>query len=272
MDSAPFHVAEDTAKHLATIRLTRGDIGNKLLTHEIRTLGQTIRALGSRPEFKAVIVAADGEQFCLGRQPDAGGKAPTTALGVRAGVAEPILDLYADVRATPVPVIAVVQGEAKGFGCALVGQCDLCHRGGCTAQIPDAGNGQQSAAHAGHVGGFREDSRTKTSAAHGLYALRDQRGGSARLRLGRAKSRPTRISMRRWKRRSPACSTAETLGPVRDQGIHAQRRAFGCCGGGAAWRQHPFGGAVFAGMSFNESASPALAKPPMMLQGKKESP
>ena len=26
---------------------------------------------------------------------------------------------------TPVPVIAVVQGEAKGFGCAFVAQCDL---------------------------------------------------------------------------------------------------------------------------------------------------
>ena len=38
---------------------------------------------------------------------------------------QPILDLYADVRATPVPVLAVVQGEARGFGCALVGQCDL---------------------------------------------------------------------------------------------------------------------------------------------------
>src|SRR5262249_54821364 len=38
---------------------------------------------------------------------------------------EAILGVYEEVRLTPVPVIAVVQGEAKGFGCALVSACDL---------------------------------------------------------------------------------------------------------------------------------------------------
>jgi enoyl-CoA hydratase/carnithine racemase len=72
---------------------------------------------------KALLLRAGGEAFCLGRQ---GGPAShASALEIRAGLAEPILGLYADVRATPVPVIAVVQGAAKGFGCALVGQCDL---------------------------------------------------------------------------------------------------------------------------------------------------
>jgi enoyl-CoA hydratase/carnithine racemase len=88
-------------------------------------LGRAIRELGERPAVKVVLVRAGGEHFCLGRQPDPPGTAPTTALSIRSGVTEPILDLYADVRATPVPVIAVVQGEAKGFGCAFVGQCDL---------------------------------------------------------------------------------------------------------------------------------------------------
>ena len=125
MDSEAFTVEIDDAQHVATVRLARPDTGNKLLTVEVRKLGQAIRRVGSRPEIKAVLVRAGGEHFCLGRQPDPPGTAPTTALGIRGGVTEPILDLYADVRATPVPVIAVVQGEAKGFGCAFVGQCDL---------------------------------------------------------------------------------------------------------------------------------------------------
>jgi enoyl-CoA hydratase len=125
MDSEAFTVEIDDARHIATVRLARGESGNKLLTPEIRKLGQAIRKLGSRPEVKLVMVRASGEHFCLGRQPDAPGEAPTSALGIRGGVTEPILDLYADIRATPVPVMAVVQGEAKGFGCALVGQCDL---------------------------------------------------------------------------------------------------------------------------------------------------
>lgn len=123
MDSEAFRVEYDG--RTATVWLNRPDQGNRLLTHEIRQLGRAIREAGTRSSVVAVLVRARGESFCLGRQPDPDGKAPTTALGVRSGVTEPILDLYADVRATPVPVIAVAQGEAKGFGSALVGQCDL---------------------------------------------------------------------------------------------------------------------------------------------------
>jgi len=115
---------EETGR-TSTVWLMRPDRGNKLLTDEIRELGRAIRQAGSRDNVVAVLVRAEGEAFCLGREPDPAGKAPTTALGLRSGVTEPILDLYADVRATPVPVIAVAQGEARGFGCALVGQCDL---------------------------------------------------------------------------------------------------------------------------------------------------
>jgi enoyl-CoA hydratase/carnithine racemase len=35
------------------------------------------------------------------------------------------LSAYAEIRAAPVPVIALVQGDARGFGCALAGVCDL---------------------------------------------------------------------------------------------------------------------------------------------------
>lgn len=125
MEGAPFHVEQDQARPIVTVRLARSGAGNRLLTEEIRELGRAIRAAGSRKDVKAVVLRAGGEHFCLGRQPDPPGAAPASALGVREGVTQPILDLYADVRATPVPVLAVVQGEAKGFGCALVGQCDL---------------------------------------------------------------------------------------------------------------------------------------------------
>jgi enoyl-CoA hydratase/carnithine racemase len=125
MQQEPFRIAQDETRAIATITLGRPEDGNKLMTHEVRGLGRAIREQGSRTDIKVVVIRAGGEHFCLGRQPDPPGQAPTTALGIRSGVTEPILDLYADVRATPVPVLAVVQGEAKGFGCAFVGQCDL---------------------------------------------------------------------------------------------------------------------------------------------------
>jgi enoyl-CoA hydratase/carnithine racemase len=107
------------------VELARPDAGNRLLTEEIRALGRSIREVGSRSDVKVVVLRANGEAFCVGRKPADKAQAPKSALAIREGVTQPILDLYADIRTTPVPVIAVVQGEARGFGCALVGQCDL---------------------------------------------------------------------------------------------------------------------------------------------------
>jgi len=120
-----FRIEEDAARHFATLTLARPQTGNKLSVHEIPFIGEAIRGLGGRKGTKLVLVRADGPHFCQGRQPDPPGVAPITALGIRSGVTEPILGVYEHVRATEVPVIAVVQGEAKGFGCALVAACDL---------------------------------------------------------------------------------------------------------------------------------------------------
>jgi enoyl-CoA hydratase/carnithine racemase len=120
-----FRVEEDRARRVATLRLSRGASGNRVSAEEIPLIGRAIAELGRSKDFKVVLVRAEGENFCLGRTPDPPGKAPTTAMGIRSGITEPILDVYAAIRATPLPVIAVVQGEAKGFGCAFVSQCDL---------------------------------------------------------------------------------------------------------------------------------------------------
>jgi enoyl-CoA hydratase/carnithine racemase len=125
METDAFRIEEDTSRRFATLRLTRGASGNKMSAEEIPLLGRAMREVGSRKEFKLVLVRGDGPNFCQGRLPDPAGKAPTTALDIRSRITQPILDVYADIRATPVPVIAMVQGEAKGFGCALVAQCDL---------------------------------------------------------------------------------------------------------------------------------------------------
>jgi enoyl-CoA hydratase/carnithine racemase len=120
-----FVVSLDGASSVATVRLNRPEEGNKLLAEEVRALGRAIRAAGTDQGVKLVVIRADGAAFCLGRSPGPAAAGAPTALSIRGDVAEPILDLYADVRATEVPVLAVVQGEARGFGCALVGQCDL---------------------------------------------------------------------------------------------------------------------------------------------------
>lgn len=120
-----FRVEENAAERTATVRLTRPSDGNRLNLREIAALGQTIRELGARREVKLVIIRAEGADFCLGRAAGPAGEGPTSALDVRNTITQPILDVYENIRATAVPVLAAVQGKASGFGCALVAQCDL---------------------------------------------------------------------------------------------------------------------------------------------------
>src|SRR5262245_37698609 len=125
MDTDAFRIEEDSTRHVAILRLSRGDKGNRLLASELPLVGKAIRQLAGDKSFKVIVIRAEGENFCLGRQPDPPGSTPTTATAIRSAVTEPILDVYADIRAAELPVIAVVQGQAKGFGCALIAQCDL---------------------------------------------------------------------------------------------------------------------------------------------------
>jgi enoyl-CoA hydratase/carnithine racemase len=124
MDKAPFTTEHDGARHLATVRFARPG-GNRIAATEISSLARTIRDLGGRKELKLILIRGEGAHFCLGRTPDPAGTSPTTALAIREFIAGPSLDVYAAVRETPIPVIAIVQGEARGFGCALVAACDL---------------------------------------------------------------------------------------------------------------------------------------------------
>ncbi len=124
MSEQPFTLDFDGERAVATVELGRPQSGNRLTSGEIATLGRAIRDAGCRAAVKLVVVRAQGEAFCLGRAPGEG-PPPADALGIRSEVTDKILSLYADVRATDVPVLAIVQGPALGFGSAFVGVCDL---------------------------------------------------------------------------------------------------------------------------------------------------
>lgn len=123
MSDTPFIISIDTAKAAARIELNRPDKGNRLSAPEVATLGRAIREAGARKDVKAVLVGAKGDAFCLGRAP--GGAPPANAVGFRSELADNLLSLYADVRGCEVPVIAVVQGPALGFGSAFAAVADL---------------------------------------------------------------------------------------------------------------------------------------------------
>jgi enoyl-CoA hydratase len=108
---------------IAAITINRPAEGNVLTIDMLRELAAALRAAAAS-DAKAIVLRSVGTDFCRGR--DNTGAAPSpTAIKMRTNVCEPILDVYGAIADAPQPVIAVVQGAAHGFGCAIAGACDI---------------------------------------------------------------------------------------------------------------------------------------------------
>ncbi|MCF3630315.1 enoyl-CoA hydratase/isomerase family protein [Thalassospiraceae bacterium LMO-SO8] len=118
-----FRVSRDGP--VARVTLCQGAEGNTLAPPDMQAIGAAIRAEGSDSSVKLVVVTGEGADFCLGRRIVPGVTPPANARAFRERVADAILGVYENLRMTPVPVLAAVQGRAKGFGCAFAAQADV---------------------------------------------------------------------------------------------------------------------------------------------------
>ena len=109
---------------IARVKIDRAEAGNMMSADMIAELTRLLDEAGCDPALKAIALTGAGEDFCLGREPGAGG-AGRTALEMRESLTGPILGLYAAARGAEIPIVAAVQGRAAGFGCATAAVCDL---------------------------------------------------------------------------------------------------------------------------------------------------
>ena len=120
------NVLFQTIDQVSFITLNMPDTGNKIPQSVVTRLGELLEQASLDHSLKAVVINAHGEHFCQGR--DGGKKAndtPPTPLQLREKMMGPITKVYSALRAIQVPVVAVVQGEANGFGAALAGSADI---------------------------------------------------------------------------------------------------------------------------------------------------
>lgn len=138
-------VLTSRAGHAYRIELNRPDCGNLVTTEMVHALVDAVTRLPA--DAKLLVLSGKGVDFCRGRDPQTapeagrGARAPS-ALELRERMAGPIIGFYAALMEAPVPTLAVVQGAAHGFGCALTGACDIALAGeGSRFRLPEMTKG-----------------------------------------------------------------------------------------------------------------------------------
>jgi enoyl-CoA hydratase/carnithine racemase len=139
------HVISSQASAVWRIELNRPDCGNLVTTEMVAALSEALKRLPGGT--KLLVLSGKGADFCRGRDYQAApenskGGRPPSALELRERMTGPIIGFYASLKESPVPTLAVVQGAAYGFGCALAGACDVVLAGeGSRFRLPEMTKG-----------------------------------------------------------------------------------------------------------------------------------
>ncbi len=113
---------------VADVRLARGEKLNAIDRAMFDALAQSIDALSSRSDLRAVVLSGEGEGFCSGLDMAAmaGGDLAGLDLAARShGLANPVQQVAWGWRTLPVPVIAAVHGVVFGGATQIIGGADI---------------------------------------------------------------------------------------------------------------------------------------------------
>ena len=123
MTGFDYKITRDGA--IARIDLNRPEQGNALTRAMMVQLSATLRELGGQPGVHVVTLEGRGQQFCRGRDGKGESRAGMTPYEIRVKMMGAVLDVYQAVADVPVPVVALVHGDALGFGAATAVGCDI---------------------------------------------------------------------------------------------------------------------------------------------------
>ncbi len=105
------------------ITLNQPKRGNAVTDDMVRELTKLIRQAPKKSDI--VILRGAGEDFCVGRAGMGARPAVEPTAYTRRKFSDVVFDAYGAMRNCPIPIIAVVQGGAHGFGCAIAAACDI---------------------------------------------------------------------------------------------------------------------------------------------------
>ena len=119
------------------IILNRPDDGNGASDDMARRLTELL--LGAGENARMVLLRGAGKDFCIGRASMGRPSSPTKPEALqRRRQTEVIFECYGAFRRASVPIVAVVQGRALGFGCSIAALSDITLASdAATFQIPE---------------------------------------------------------------------------------------------------------------------------------------
>ena len=123
MSEFDFKIKRDGA--IAHVDLNRPEEGNALTRAMMLRFAQVLRELGADTKINVIAISGRGDQFCRGRDGKGESRAGMTPYEVRVKMMGAVLDSYQAIWDVPVPVVALVHGDALGFGAALAVGCDI---------------------------------------------------------------------------------------------------------------------------------------------------
>ena len=105
------------------ITLNAPDRGNAVTDDMVIRLTKMINEAGKTSDI--VVLRGAGKDFCVGRAGMGSRPAVEPTAYTRRNFSDVVFDAYGAMRNCPIPIIAVVQGGAHGFGCAIAAACDI---------------------------------------------------------------------------------------------------------------------------------------------------
>ena len=105
------------------VTLNQPDRGNAVSDQMVAELTAIIE--GADKISSVVVLRGAGKDFCIGRA--AMGQRPATEPDAfeRRTFSDVVFNCYGAMRNARIPIVAVVQGRALGFGCAIAAACDI---------------------------------------------------------------------------------------------------------------------------------------------------
>lgn len=107
------------------VRLNRPEKRNALNSDLIGALTEVFESVSSESDVKVIVLSGNGKDFSSGADLESLRKIADSSFDENLADANELLRLFVAIRNCPVPVIAMVQGNALAGGCGLATACDL---------------------------------------------------------------------------------------------------------------------------------------------------